>query len=179
MIKIKKVFTRIERKLIFLLDGLNTKKYSQKYDMWLKKNGVDINGKIKYIHHSVSLDGTGYNRIHLGKNIVISRGSLLLVHDFSIEAGLIAIGKSEGGNNHEAYIMKDIIIGDNCFIGANVTVLAGTEIGNNCIVGAGSVLPGKKYPDDSIIVGNPGRVICKTTEWAERKLKEKDIRKSF
>lgn len=170
--------SRLERKVIFLFDGINTKKYTKLYDSWLKKTGIDIKGNIKYIHHTVSFDGSGYSMIHLGNNIVISKNCTLLVHDFSIEAGLLALNLSEGGEK-EGYIMDDICIGDNCFVGANVTILAGTSIGDNSIVGAGSVLPGKKYPPNSIIVGNPGRVVGNTVDWAKKKIQEGKIRKGF
>ena len=55
---------------------------------------------------------------------------------------------------------KPIFIGDNTWIGWNVTILKGTIIGKNCIVAAGSVLTGSKtFPDNSIIAGNPAKVI--------------------
>lgn len=45
-------------------------------------------------------------------------------------------------------------------IGANATVLCGITIGKNSIVGAGSVVT-KDVPDNSIVVGNPAKVIGK------------------
>lgn len=50
------------------------------------------------------------------------------------------------------------IIGDNVTLGANVTVIGGITIGDNCIIGAGSVVV-KSVPPNSIVVGNPGRII--------------------
>ena len=54
---------------------------------------------------------------------------------------------------------KGITIGENCWIGAKVTVLDGTEVGNGCVVAAGAVLSGKIYPSNSIIGGVPAKVI--------------------
>lgn len=173
MNKIKKIISRLIRSFIYKLDGVSTKAYMNLYNNWLKKNGMNITGKVKYINRTAFLDGTGYNHITLGDGVVISYGVTLLVHDFSIEAGLNAIGKKIDFD--EAYTMKDIVIGDNCFIGANVTILGGTKLGKNCIVGAGSILPGKSYPDNSIICGNPGKVIGDTLEWAESKLAKKEF----
>jgi len=62
-----------------------------------------------------------------------------------------------------------VVIGDNCFIGMNSIILKGTKIGNNCIVGAGSVLTGKEYPDNSVIVGNPAKVICTIDDYHEKR----------
>ena len=145
----------------------------KKYNKWLLKHGLDIPFGAKYIHHTVSFDGVDYSKIHIGKNVVISRDTIILIHDFSIEAGLNSIGC--GDNKNEARFMKDVYIGDNCFVGARCVLLPGCKVGNNCIVGAGSVLSGKEYEPDSIIVGNPARVIGSTREWAKRKLDEQEF----
>ena len=50
------------------------------------------------------------------------------------------------------------IIGDNVFLGANVVVIGNVKIGNNVAVGAGSVVV-KDIPDNSVVVGNPARII--------------------
>lgn len=50
-------------------------------------------------------------------------------------------------------------IGDNSLIGINSVVLNGAKIGRNCIIGANSLIPeGKEIPDNSLVVGSPGRV---------------------
>lgn len=137
-----------------------------------------MEGAAKYIHHSVSFDGVSYHHIHLGNNVVISKDVLILVHDFSIEAGLLAIGKSEAPAA-EAYYVRDVTIGKDCFIGARAVLLGGSRIGNHCIVGAGTVIPGKSYPDYCIIAGNPGRVIGDVREWAERKYKDDSYKRGY
>ncbi len=51
-------------------------------------------------------------------------------------------------------------IGDGALIGIQAVVLNGAKIGKNCIVGAGSVVTeNKEFPDNSLIVGSPARVI--------------------
>ncbi len=52
-----------------------------------------------------------------------------------------------------------IRIGEDVWIGAGATILKGATIGNGCIVGAGAVVTKGNYPDYSILVGNPARVV--------------------
>lgn len=49
-------------------------------------------------------------------------------------------------------------IGNNVTLGANVTIIGGITIGDNSIIGAGAVVV-KDIPANSIVVGNPGKVI--------------------
>lgn len=51
-----------------------------------------------------------------------------------------------------------ILIGNDVWIGGNVSILPGVTIGNNCVIGAGSVVT-KDIPNNSVAVGNPCRVI--------------------
>lgn len=55
-----------------------------------------------------------------------------------------------------------ITIGDDCWLGGNVTVLPGVTIGNRCIIGAGSVVT-KNIPNDCVAAGNPAKVIRKNS----------------
>ena len=51
-------------------------------------------------------------------------------------------------------------IGDNTLIGIQAVILNRAKIGRNCIVGAGSVVTeGKEFPDYSLILGAPARVV--------------------
>lgn len=56
-----------------------------------------------------------------------------------------------------------IVLGDNCWLGGDVTILPGVTIGNNTIIGAGSVVT-KDIPDNVVAVGNPCRVLRPITE---------------
>jgi carbonic anhydrase/acetyltransferase-like protein (isoleucine patch superfamily) len=62
-------------------------------------------------------------------------------------------------------------IGDNTLIGIQSVILNGAKIGRNCIVGAGSVVTeGKEFPDNSLIVGSPARVVRTLDDAAALKL---------
>ncbi|MGH6971578.1 MAG: gamma carbonic anhydrase family protein [Caulobacteraceae bacterium] len=51
-------------------------------------------------------------------------------------------------------------IGDGSLIGIGSVVLNGAKIGKNCLVGAGAlVTEGKEFPDGSMILGSPAKVV--------------------
>jgi acetyltransferase-like isoleucine patch superfamily enzyme len=52
------------------------------------------------------------------------------------------------------------VIGDNCWLGANVVVTSGVSIGKRCVVGANSVVT-KDVEPFSIVAGAPARVVRK------------------
>ena len=55
-------------------------------------------------------------------------------------------------------------IGDGSLIGIKSVVMNGAKIGKNCLVGAGSlVTEGKEFPDGSMIMGSPAKVVRELT----------------
>jgi acetyltransferase-like isoleucine patch superfamily enzyme len=90
--------------------------------------------------------------IEIGDHVAIASGTVFITHD----AGIRCFRKDFPQDD----IFGKIIIGNNVFIGENSTILLNTNVGDNCIIGAGSVVRGK-FPADSVIVGNPAKVITK------------------
>lgn len=65
------------------------------------------------------------------------------------------------------------VVGDNSLIGINAVVLSGAKIGRNCLIGANSLVPeGKEIPDNSMVLGIPGKVVRELTEAQIEGLKE-------
>ncbi len=63
-------------------------------------------------------------------------------------------------------------IGDNTLIGMGATILNRAKIGKNCLIGAGALIPeGKIVPDNSLVVGVPGKVIRRIDEEGEADLR--------
>ena len=55
-------------------------------------------------------------------------------------------------------------VGDGSLIGIGAVVLNGAKIGKGCLVGAGSlVTEGKEFPDGSMIMGSPAKVVRQLT----------------
>ena len=56
-------------------------------------------------------------------------------------------------------------IGDNSLIGINAVVLNRVKIGRNCIIGANALITeGKEIPDNSMVMGAPGKVVRELSE---------------
>jgi acetyltransferase-like isoleucine patch superfamily enzyme len=54
--------------------------------------------------------------------------------------------------------MRDVRVGNNCWIGYGVCVLRGVTIGDNCVVGTSAVVT-KDVPDNAVVAGVPARVV--------------------
>lgn len=54
---------------------------------------------------------------------------------------------------------EPIVIGDDVWVGANVTILKGAKIGSGCVIATGSVVVRGEYPANSILAGSPAKVI--------------------
>lgn len=116
---------------------------------FLRKQGMKIGNNC---HMNTMSFSTEPYLIELGDNVAISAGCDLVTHD-----GAIRCFRGELNN---ADIFGKIVIGNNVFIGINCTILPNTYIGDNCIIGAGSVVRGK-FPENSVILGNPAKVVMK------------------
>ena len=88
-------------------------------------------GKDTWIGYFTLLDGSG--KLNIGEHCSIASGVHIYTHD-TVRWATLNLEKGQGT------IKSDVKIGNNCFIGANSTILRGVQIGNNCIVGAGSVV---------------------------------------
>ncbi|MGM8138965.1 acyltransferase [Enterococcus italicus] len=103
--------------------------------------------------------------ISIGENTCIGGNAKILDNDFhpiDTENRIALLNDVHGGNS--ALIpSKEIVIGKNCFIGCNAIILKGTILGDGCVVGAGSVVSGK-FEENSIIVGNPGKILRKQSD---------------
>ena len=66
----------------------------------------------------------------------------------------------------------EITIGNNCFIGANSTILYDVSIGDNVVIGAGSLVS-KSVPSGVVAAGVPCRIIGNYEDY-KRKLRKND-----
>lgn len=116
---------------------------------YLRRQGMKIG---ENCHLNTMSFSTEPYLIEIGNHCAIAAGTDFITHD-----GAIWCFRKELNN---ADVFGKIKIGNNVFIGNNSTILPNTIIGDNCIVGAGSVVRGK-FPDNSVIVGNPAKAVLK------------------
>ena len=107
------------------------------------------------------IDETRPWMIEIGRNVSVTEGVTILTHgyDWSVFKG--KYGDVLGSAGH-------VKIGDNVFIGMNATILKGVTIGDNVVIGANTLI-NKDVPSDSVVVGNPQRVVCTIDEYLEKR----------
>jgi acetyltransferase-like isoleucine patch superfamily enzyme len=93
-------------------------------------------------------DSTG--RIILGRHVSLAPEVFLTASDYQFVAGRPF--------REQPKLERDIVIGNDVWLGARVVVTAGVTIGDGCIIGAGAVVT-KDIPPGSIAVGVPARVV--------------------
>ncbi len=103
-----------------------------------------------------------YGAIIRGDNDPITIGENSNVQDGAVlhtDEGIpLTIGKGVT-IGHQA-MLHGCTIGDGCLIGIGSTILNGAKIGRNCVIGAHALITeGKEIPDNSLVVGSPGRVM--------------------
>ena len=92
------------------------------------------------------------------KSIVVGRETLVGAGAFIIDTD--AHPRCPACRDEERPVEgRPVEIGPRCFIGARVTILKGTELGEGSVVGASSVVAGGTYPADSLVAGNPAKVM--------------------
>lgn len=64
--------------------------------------------------------------------------------------------------------VKEMRIGNHCWVGKNVTILKNSILADNTIVGYGAVVSGALTDEYTAIAGNPAKVIKHGVKWAER-----------
>lgn len=117
-------------------------------------------------------------RILRAQGVTIGNDCLVHTPYFGVEPYLVVIGDHVAISSGTEFITHDAVgwlfpdhpnlglfgairVGNNTFFGIKCLVLPGTTIGSNCVIGAGSVVRGV-IPDDSVVMGNPGKVIMST-----------------
>jgi acetyltransferase-like isoleucine patch superfamily enzyme len=123
-------------------------------------DNVGISGATIYARSSITI----------GENTCIGGNVKILDNDFhpiEWEERNRLMHSKVGPDENDIIPTKPITIGKNCFIGCNAIILKGTVLGDGCVVGAGAVVSGK-FPPNSVIAGNPAKIIRTLSVTEER-----------
>lgn len=137
-----------EKRNALLRSLLNTKAAFSINEPFYCDYGYNIYlGENFYANHGCTiLDGA---RVVFGDNCLLGPGVTITTAGHPFDSVTRASGEE---------FAHEIIIGNDVWLGANVTVCPGVRIGNNVVVGAGSVVV-KDLPDNSVCVGVPAKAI--------------------
>ncbi len=147
---------------LYALDGVRPQLSA---DVWIAPDAqivgdVQIEADVS-IWFGVVLRGDN-EKIKVGARANIQDGAVLHTHlGYPIEVG-------EGCTIGHRVILHGCRIGPNTLVGMGATLLNGANVGRDCLIGANSLLTeGKAYPDRSLIIGAPARVL--------RQLKDSEV----
>ena len=109
------------------------------------------------------------NYVKIQNNVSVYEGVEL--HDYvfcgpSMVFTNIKLPRSEFPQNDSDLFLKTIVK-KSASIGANATIVCGITIGEYALIGSGAVVT-KDVPPYSLVIGNPGRVICKVDKYGKR-----------
>lgn len=139
----------------------------------LRKDSCIILGSNVSLGDGVKLSALNGGKIDIGDNVgigdynqIVSHKSICIGSDCNIAPFVLFFDHDHeydpvSGVKRREFRSSEVVIGDNCWIGAATIILRDTHIGNKCLVGAGSVVKGD-YPDGTKIIqkraSNIGRV---------------------
>lgn len=135
---------RIWRKCMITLSTSSILHWKIRLKM-LKWGGVNKQGKA-FIGANVVFDGIHPELITIGNGAIITTGTCILSHFYSVNDALFYLG--------------NVDIGNNVFIGMNTLIVNAVKIGDNAVIGAGSIVT-CDIPSNEVWAGNPAKFIKK------------------
>ena len=121
--------------------------------VWIAKTFNCDNGKNIFIGNNFTgnynLTILDIREVRIGDNVMIGPNTLITTVGHPL---------SPTGRRKHLGIARPVTIGNDVWIGGNVTILPGVTIGNNVVVGAGAVVT-KDIPDNVVVGGVPARII--------------------
>ena len=152
---------------IYALDGV-APELPEEGAYWIAAS-ADIIGRVR-LERNASI---WFNAVLRGDNELIWLGEGSNIQDGCVLHTDMGSPLTIGKNctiGHKA-MLHGCTIGDNSLIGIGATVLNDAVIGKNCLIGAHSLVPeGKVIPDNSLVMGAPGRVVRELDEAAIARL---------
>jgi len=117
------------------------------HNIWVNDNATLIFGS-GYINNNLNL--SCFKRIEIGSNVAISEN--------------VTIRDSDNHSFNGGHPAEAVIIGNDVWIGINVTILKGVTIGDGAVIAAGSLV-NRDVPAKSLVAGVPAKVKKREVLW--------------
>ncbi|MBN2065639.1 MAG: acyltransferase [Candidatus Thermoplasmatota archaeon] len=142
-----------------------TKRNSTAFISFLRKKGVTIGTNVHFYGdiQTVHIDITRPSLVHIGDNVEIVAPFALMTHGFEWSVFREKYHEIVGSSGK-------VVIGNNVYIGADVTILKGSAIGDNVIIGAKSLI-NKDIPSNCVAAGMPAKRIIDLDAYFEKRKK--------
>ncbi len=155
---------KLLKKIIHKLQKFYYTSSSDRLLNYYRKRGIRIGEGCYFLDPKhVTIDTTRPELVEIGDHVFIHRGTIILTHDWASWCFVYSHNEFLPSHGH-------VKIGNNVWMGENVTILKGVAIGDNVIIGLGSVVT-KDIPSNSIAVGVPARVIGSYEDYYEKRKK--------
>lgn len=170
-----------------------TNMYNETTDADISKRNEILSVLFEYVGQGSSIEPPF--RCDYGRNILVGDNFHANFDCIMLDAGRIKIGNNvflgprvsiytaccpiyAPVRNEGLEYAKEVCIGDDVWIGGNVTINPGVHIGNNVVIGSGSVVTGD-IPDGVVAAGNPCRIIRRISDsdktyWEEKKAEREE-----
>ena len=141
---------------------LKDKKPKNSGENWVAPNATIIGDVTLEKNSSIWFNATlrgDIENIHIGEGSNVQDGSVL-----HTDPGYpLKIGKNVTVGH--MVMLHGCTIGDNSLIGIGAVILNNAKIGRNCIIGAKALITeNKEIPDNSLVIGSPGKVVREVTD---------------
>lgn len=157
-------FFRLLFRKLFMFDRIKfhaVERFSPNVVLEITKGSL-ILGKNVSIHSGSIIKSKRDSVIEIGNNVSINYNCIMVSHksikigqDTTIGPNVVVYDhdhdfRKGGVKNSSHFICDDVVIGNNCWIGANCVILKGVKIGDNSVIAAGSVVT-KNVPENSVL----------------------------
>lgn len=129
---------------------------------YYKKKGIKIGAGTKIFDPKrITLDASRPELLEIGEHVNFNSGVTIMTHDWASWCFLDS--DAEFIPSH-----AKVKIGNNVWMGRDVTICKGVTIGDNCIIGIASVVT-KSIPANSVAAGVPAKVICSYNDYLRKR----------
>lgn len=165
----------IKLALLFQLDMLLDKFSSLIEQVRIRRMERRLGQRLKYVGQGYNIPivicARGSGKFSLGKGSHLKSdtyidymGGVTIGDYFHTGRGLTIFSSNhnyENGNSipyDDKDVLKEVVIGDFVWCGANVTIAPGVHIGDGAVIGLGAVVT-KDVPECAVVGGNPARIL--------------------